>query len=406
LTGSLQINEAGGPDTFVEVVADTEYDLIALDLSGTTAFVTGLTDTPDDKAFVAALTVSGVLKSSTASTSTDRITAFLASIGTGFDVDLSASVPDPATRAGMEAALESLAQLGTEEIFRFLADIGAATQTILTDAAMDMTVPFTDINLSLMTQAIADVFANLPQSFLIDPAQLGFATGAPGALFGAEASFVQSGAAMTGAQIDKLRTIGVVEFRIATQLAEATTEQFTAVSIDLTNNAILQNAASTQDQVLAEFVRLVNAAIKVYGMAASVVSNVLTFSSRYPSNDPANTPPTLSLVGIRERGATTNDDSFSLADLGFGGADLNTNAAGLSTGAADTLAQGSETKIRFDQRAGIEAIVGPTFAQITDGADAIKFVVTLGTTPTTITVNEPASGWLLADGTPNMAGLL
>jgi len=412
LTGNLMINEAGGADTFVAVAVDTSYAMLTLGLQGTTAFVTGVGDTDNSdnaKFFTASLTVSGVVKSSTAATPKDRIAAFLASADAGFDIDLSSSVTDASQRAGMELALENLAVLGAEEIFQFIADIGAATQGILTDAAMDVSVPFTDINLNVAAQAIAEVFASLPSSFLIDPAQLGFDTGAPGALVEVEASFTQSGAAMTSAQMQALKTFGVMEFRIAT----GGTPAHVAVNIDLTDNAVMLNSAATDAQLMAELVRLLNVAIKAYGMAASFASNVLTFNARYPGNDPANPLPALSLVGVRERGASNSDrsddvanDTISLTDFGFAAGNLTDDADGLSTGGDDALGGGAETIVKFVQSGGIEAIIGPSFALDTQGRDRITLEVTVGSSTNTVEVMEPAGGWLLADGTPDLDSLL
>jgi Ca2+-binding RTX toxin-like protein len=408
LTGSLQVNEAGGPDTFVEVVAGAEYDLIAVDLSGTTAFVAGLNAAAADKAFGAALTVSGVLKSATASTTTDRITAFLASIDTGFDVDLSASVPDAATRAGMELALESLAQLGTEEIFRFLADIGAATQTILNDAAMDVTVPFTDISLSIMAKAIADVFASLPQSFLIDPAQLGFSTGAPGTDLPTLAPLqstisaalnVQLAQVLPTAAVDTLKTLSSLDLRVVTGEVDSEGKAVvTAVTVDLTTdpaNAVLTDPDATDADVLAAIATALDTALAALNFDVVIQNGAFRITSAFPDGNSANAPLTFGIIGGGVRGVGF-DDSVSLRTLGFG-----LNALDLPKDYELVPGDTDETVLTFFGAASQTLIFGPQFADEMIGVAELMFNVSVGGEDHSILIKRPVDGWVLAGNVPN-----
>ncbi|MFM2390002.1 MAG: hypothetical protein RLZZ437_1557, partial [Pseudomonadota bacterium] len=425
LTATMQIDEAGdGSAAFVALDADTSYALLALSLSGTTDFVTGADDadsSDDEKAFTAVLAVSGQLNSSSANTAKERIAAFLNSANGTVDITISNTVvTDDALREGMEEALENLAVMSASEVIQFLIDIGTTAGSILTDAAFDVTVPFTDINFGAAATAISEVFAGLAESFLIDATQLGFSTGAPAALYGAEASFNLTGTALTDPQIDALKTIGVAEFRVATGREVNGAPEYIAVSIDLTDNAVMR-ASTDRPALLAEFVRLLDAAIRIHGIAASVVSGAISLNTRYPGNNPQNPVPTLSLVGIKERGVSATDrsddvvnDNFSLTNLGFAAGQLDTIAGGLAANADDTLADGSdETAANFDQRAGAEVIIGPSFARATEAADSIIIYVTVNGATEAVTLTKPAvvSGgpenpWLEATGDPDIDTIL
>ena len=413
-TVEARISEAGDSSgTFTAIEADQAYDILALTFGGSFDFVTGLGDTDasdDNKTFDASLVISAVLDSSAATDASSRLAALIGSAEVGsFSVDFSGSVSDAALASTLETVVESLLVMRPENAVTFFNDFGLAMRAILESAIFDTTIPFTDIELSSVTQAIANIFSTLGSAFVYDAADLGFPADQGRLSLEVNGELTAAtGLPVSDTQFDDLRDIDILHLRVLTGAVDAEGVGVNVpVNIDLGANAVFSDPTSTNEELLDELVALLNAALGSYDLVAAAVNGALRITANNPGGDPNAPLRSFSLVGATRKD-TSLDDDYGLEDLGFTVDDLSTIQDALQIDPTSdpvlALGEGTESALNLKHTSSPTLTFGSNFETMVTGVESLRFVVTMHGLTQNIDIPEPAGGWM-SGAVPNYAGV-
>ncbi|MFW5654280.1 MAG: beta strand repeat-containing protein [Roseicyclus sp.] len=369
--------EALGTTGFVTVVPDTIYDLARIEAEGSLP-LSGATS------FDATLAVSTILDTLTG---TNRPSAFVDNAMVDLDI------------TGLDAALAetaaTLAATGTGDILQFLDDVGDTLAGALRDAAFDLDIPLTDLNLRDATEALAMVFGTLAERFAINPAALGFGQAEFGdgvddaAISVRELSFSPE----TDTRTAEIPTLGLLDalqgytgLRLAVFDGSVDAEgnpAATLVDVDLEGSDAVDPAASVADRMAALAALLGNALGSTFTVTTTPANALRVTSSDTSGGGPG--PATFDTFAIVAalRDDDSTDEDVTLADLGFGPAALSSldGVAGYDRAlhVLNFVPQsdaGELGPLQLDALAGLEAV---RFALTVDGvAQPLDVVSTSG----------------------------
>ncbi|MDG4650076.1 calcium-binding protein [Roseibacterium sp. SDUM158017] len=352
-----------GAGAYADILADTSYDLVTLDAAGTLDFsATPLT-------FATTLTLSTILDTEGAA---GRIQTFLENATIGFDVDLSGAGLDPALQAQLEQAIGTLAAMGTGDVIQFLLDVGDTVAGALRDAAFDVAVPLTDLNLGAVMAELAGFFTGLAERFAIDKALLGFVEDIERLSFSPTIDTQTADTPTTG-QLDALAGFDRLTFEVFTGTADAEGNPTpTAVTVDIAGTDVVNTALDAASRMSA-LAQLLTAQLGSFGLAFSVTgSNALRVTSDVKPPVGSNPPTynTFSLTAARKLDQSVDGD-FSLADLGFGPGTLtavsSVNAENRTEAVLSFLAEatsGDLGALQLDELTGVTSL---RFSFVVDG---------------------------------------
>ncbi|TKA97165.1 calcium-binding protein [Cereibacter changlensis] len=384
---STEIQEVGGEE-FVQIEAEKAYQLAALQLSGTLDLF-GAISGPDGAgmAYGVNLALSSVLLADLPSGAThaERISRFLSDASLGFDVDLSESIEDEALRDRMESAIEGLAAMGMDQISQFLADIGDVLAGVLSSSLFNVSIPFTDVELSSILGEISSVFTSLGDLFHIDTTALGFS-----AESGSMAELTTDVTELsTQIDLEALEGVGKLDFVVVTDDGRQ------AVTVTLTGNSVLSSPTATDAEKTEALAGLMNAALAAYGFAVTASGQTLRIGSG-GSSAPQNA---LALVGARRENDTAVAD-FDFATLGFDEDQLTVTTGVFSEG-EDEIAALSMTSAQT-----LSFTPGDDFADAMIGVEQMIFTAVVDGETIPVTVLKPEDGWYGSDNEPNLEGIL
>ena len=379
---TAQIQEVGA-SAFVEIDGSTEYTLLEAELEG------ALTFGSVEQSFTSTIDLLSVLDGSGAA---DRLQNFLNAARFEFAVDLVDTTLDAALETALESAISSLATMGTEQVSQFLSDISTTMAIALRDNALSYDIPLTDISFGQILNEVAAVFQGLIDQFTIDPMALGFVeiiTDVDGNITGQTAYNSALENTITENTSDGLSTSDLDALLTYNQLTFTVfgpTDTGENVTVDLTGTDVLNTSLSVEvrRQALAD---LLNAALSVYGFAASVAANGgLRISSSTPvtpaDGSPAATYNSFALTGARRDADGTNDDSVSLTLLGFDPQTL--------IDAADTYASTASGQILRFVTGATSFDLGAMDLSGLEGLDALRLTLTIDGND--VLVDVPATG--------------
>ncbi|PTE23456.1 hypothetical protein C5F48_01715 [Cereibacter changlensis JA139] len=384
---STQIQEVGG-DEFIQIATGEAYQLAALQLSGTLDLF-GAISGPGGAgmAYGVNLALSSVLLADLPSGAThaERISRFLSDASLGFDVDLSESIEDEALRDRMESAIEGLAAMGMDQISQFLADIGDVLGGVLSSSLFNVSIPFTDAELSSILGEISSVFTSLGDLFHIDTTALGFSAES-GSMTELTTDVTELA---TQIDLDALEGVAKLDFVVVTDSGRET------VTVTLTGNSVLSSSTATDAEKTEALAGLMNAALAAYGFAVTASGQTLRIGSG-GSSAPQNA---LALVGARRENDTAVAD-FDFATLGFDEDQLTVTTGVFSEG-EDEIAALSMTSAQT-----LSFTPGDDFADAMIGVEQMIFTAVVDGETIPVTVLKPEDGWYGSDNEPNLEGIL
>ena len=294
---------------YSEIVADQAYKLIDLGLEGALDF------SAVQQEFTAGITLTSVIDSTGAA---GRLREFISQAEFDFTLELDDGSLSAEMKETLEQSLVTLATMGTEQIVQFLKDIGETVTGALSDSAFDIAIPLTDVRFGNLMTELSSFFTNLASTFSIDRDALGFSTdtGSGSELIStnltAEAD-TQNGERMSDGQFTKLLDYNQLSLSVTS--ASGTPVDLT---INLTGTDVLNAALSIADRMTA-LADLLNMALIGHDIAISLGLNggLLATGTKTPGS--GGNPATYNTFTITSARKTDNsdDDDFSLFDLGF-----------------------------------------------------------------------------------------
>lgn len=303
-----QIQEIGAL-AYSEIVADQAYKLIDLGLDGALDF------SAVQQEFTAGITLTSVVDSTGAA---GRLREFISQAEFDFTLELDDGSLSAEMKETLEQSLVTLATMGTEQIVQFLKDIGETVTGALSDSAFDIAIPLTDVRFGNLMTELSGFFTDLASTFSIDRDALGFSTGS-----GTDAELIstnltaeadtQNGERMSDGQFSKLLDYNQLSLSV-TDVSGTPID----LTINLTGTDVL-NAALSIAERMAALADLLNVALSGHGIAISLGLNggLLATGTKTPGS--GGNPATYNTFTITSARKTDNseDDDFSLFDLGF-----------------------------------------------------------------------------------------
>ncbi|GGE38882.1 hypothetical protein [Actibacterium pelagium] len=359
-----------GAGSYTDIVADTTYQLAALDFDGEVAF--GVVD----QAFTGAITLSSVLDSTGPE---GRIQEFLNNAAFGFSIDLTDGTLDPALEAALEEALGTLAAMGTDQVIQFLQDIGSTIAGTLQNSAFDVDIPLTDLGFSDLLTDLSSFFTGLAETFTIDKTSLGY-TEAAGNVALTKLTDTQDGEALNAGQFTALE--GYNQLTLSVLDGTATPK---VVTIDLTGTDAVDDSLSVEDR-MTSLAALLQAALSTYGFTVSLTNahGLRIVSTQKPGTGGGDPTYNTFAVTSARRTDASQDDDFSLANLGFDIGALNTV---LDSFGDDTV----EDVLRYVIETSTATLGAVDMTELS-GVKALRFQVTVDGRDQFVDVTN-AAGW-------------
>ena len=366
-----QIQEVGAA-AYTDIVADQVYDLLSLETDGTLAFGSS------SESFGADLLLSSIVDTTSAD---GRLAAFLSNASFTLDIDLSATSLSPEVQTVLEETIETLAAMGTGEIINFLKSTGEAVAGALQDAAFDVDIPLTDLNLSDVTTQLAGFFNGLADRFSIAKESLGFIEDSEALSLTRTIDAINSTGLTTG-QLDALAGYSQLTFSVLDGSGTPINAVVSLASTDVVNTAL---DAETRMNAL---ITLLTTALGAYGFTFSLGPNngLRVQSAEKPAT--GGNPPTYNTFAILEALRTngTTDDEFGLGNLGF-------DTSGLAY-VQDAFGDGTtENVLNFLAETTSAALAAVDISDLA-GVNSLRFVLNVDGQDQALDVEaSSASGW-------------
>ncbi|WP_039019935.1 calcium-binding protein [Halocynthiibacter namhaensis] len=306
---TARIQEIGATG-YSDIVADQVYDLIDLDLEGELDF-SAIT-----QEFTAGITLTSVLDSTDAA---GRLRAFIDKASFDFTLDLVNTGLAADQEKILEDSLVTLATMGTEQIVQFLKDIGETVTGALSDSAFDIAIPLTDVRFGNLMTELSSFFTDLASTFSIDKGALGLDTetsSGPELIDTTLTSEIdtQSGERMSLGQFTKLLDYNRLSLSV-------TSPGGTPVDVDINlTGTEVQNASLSLSARMTALADLLSVALSGHGIAVALGQSggLSVTGTKTPGSggNPA-TFNTFTVKSARKISGNSEDDTFSLFDLGF-----------------------------------------------------------------------------------------
>ncbi|NBO21490.1 MAG: hypothetical protein EBU97_06120, partial [Rhodobacteraceae bacterium] len=322
---TLQIRAVGAAD-FVDVDPAASYALASVNLTGHLSLLSGVVDAGKTPDFAGHLSLTGKLGAANA-------TAFTASLHHSFDADLTGKVAADTPRARLETAIEGLAALNGAGLSQVLKDTSAAVSALLRTSLFDLSLEYTDLDVTKVYGEIAKVFDGIDEAFLIDPAILGYVPNASGNL--TTQVEISNAISSRTAEAD-LRDLGNVSYLTFVVFSGADKDRH---EIKVTLNDDVHDATNATDRAVA-LAALLTDKLGDYGLTASNAGGKLIIGSQSTTTLPA-----VALIGAKVNGSYST--GFDLSDLGFGSSQLYSATGVFVTPSSATAAKETDLGLKL-----------------------------------------------------------
>ncbi|MBL3587047.1 hypothetical protein JMM61_16925 [Rhodovulum sulfidophilum] len=300
------IQEVGGSG-FTEIEANTSYDLFQLDFTGT------LEMGESSESYSGVLTLSSVLDTASGE---DPATVFADNASVDLSVDFDDASLGTEALETLTATLEALFSLDAEDIIDFLGEAGANIAGLLKNSVFDFEIPLSDLQISDVLDSLASVFSNIADTFSIDTESLGFSENVSGQTLSAAIAGL-TGSALTASDLDALS-----EYSSITLTVTDAGTAVTGIEVNLEGSDVLDTSLSVAER-LAALATLLQAAVSPYGLSVGVTATGgLRITSDEQEDDGETYRNSLAVTGATRADDDSEDDDFSLIDLGFASGDL------------------------------------------------------------------------------------
>lgn len=306
---AARIQEIGATE-YSDIVADQTYGLIDIDLEGELDF------SAVSQAFTAGILLTSVVDSTDAA---GRLSAFINQATFDFTLDLVDTGLSAEAEAILEESLITLATMGTEQIVQFLKDIGETVSGALRDSAFDIAIPLTDVRFGNLMTELSGFFTGLAKTFSIDRGALGFdvATGDKTKIIGT--NLTQETDQQTGSRLNLGHFTKLLDYNRLTLSVKPPGGDPFDIQFDLTGTDVQDTGKSLTERMRA-LADLMNTALSGYGISVGLglTGGLKLLGTKIPGSggNPASYN-TFAIKSARKTSDGSEDDTFSLFDLGF-----------------------------------------------------------------------------------------
>lgn len=361
-----------GETEFSEIADDTHYNFLAVEMTA------GLTFGGSTKTIDAGLSLGSILKSSTAVDLASQAASVLENLEFGLELDTSGLGLTGTAAEAIEKAVQSLVALDSEDIGNFLAFIEELVTGFLSDASLDVQVPFTELSTSDLVNEVRNTFSSLIDKLAISNEALGFVGGEFAEVISQPAT-QQSGAALTTEAADALADYKSFDLTIIDSNDQSTTKTITLTGTDVVDTA------KTIDERLTALAALIQNEIGV-GITLAVAGGALTATAA-----------SLGALGNKTFGiskATKLDDeidnAFGLQDLGFSLGQMQNQLLDYADSASDI--EGDDFVLRLNNDAVTSMTLGDLDVSALTGVEEVSYTFLVDGVETVLRL-EQVGGW-------------
>ncbi len=358
-----------GATEFTEIADDTHFNFLAVEMTA------GLTFGGSTKSIDAGLSLGSILKSSTAVDLASQAASVLENLEFGLELDTSGLGLTGATAEAIEKAVQSLVALDAEDIGNFLVFIEELVTGFLSDASLDVQVPFTEISTVDLVNEVRATFSTLIDKLAVSNEALGFVGGEFADVI-SQVETEQAGAVLTSETADVLAGYKSFDLTVIDSSGQSATKTITLTGTDVVDTG------KTVDQRLTALASLIETEIGV-GISLAVAGGALTATSTG--------------VGAKTFGisrATKLDDvvdsAFGLQNLGFNLGQVQNQLLDYADSATDI--EGDDFVLRINNEAVTSMKLGDLDVDALTGIEEVSYTFLVDGVETILRL-EKDGGW-------------
>lgn len=315
----------------------------------------------------------------------------------GIDFAPGAGIVDPALQLAVVKMADTLFNMSNQTFSYFFAALGNGVASLISNNNISVAVPFTDIDIMDGFNAIADQIAALGDSFLVQPADLGFET-----TYGFAVEIendVQTGITLDAAAIAKLANLGALTIDVfapqapGTSIADLTGPSPESVTIEFLSLNPFEADGSISSSFLSDFATQLTNGLALTGMSIGWTVSVVGGALQFTANS-SNTQQ-FRVTGSTDRD-TGNTPTIPVEFSSFGLTDrMLRQFDGVTTTGVTTVVSDSYDVIdvSFDRK---EISLGALDMDVLIGMETLRFAITVDGVYRLVDIAQPTTGW----GTP------